>query len=444
MDSVRLTASLEPKLFYRSEEALDRLSNQLPILWANPERKAADHLSDVWEMDTGIQDAAERLERSKPLLAKLFPQLGATGGAISSPLLDATSLRDLGYLPKTDARLLIKADHLLPVAGSIKARGGFHEVLQVAEGIVDNSGVFRAPGDVLDLASADTVELFSNREIVVGSTGNLGMSTGLLARKLGFRVSVHMSRDAKEWKKAALRAAGVHVVEHQGDYEVAVQQAQHESESRETSHFIDDLGSTALLWGYSTAAGELALQLNEQGIDVDSDRPLFVYIPCGVGGAPAGITLGLKRIYGDNVHCVFAEPTQAPSFLLGMLRSGSPSVYELGLENSTEADGLAVPVASRLALMTMRNRVSACFTVTDDDLFRGLYDVYQELGQRVEPSAAAGLSGPRMMLESDVGHQLLQSTGLAEATHVVWTTGGSLVPIAEHDEMLRRGENGSP
>lgn len=426
---------------------IESLKSAKPTLWAG--RGAKEQSShDISAQQ--VQQAVQRFERFAPLLMKLFPELTQSAGRIESPLLPVPQMQQALQLPAEAGQLWVKADHSLPVAGSVKARGGVHEVLEHAENIALQHGLL-ADGDYLQLASDAARAVFAQYQVAVGSTGNLGLSIGVMASALGFKAAVHMSADAKEWKKQRLRARGVQVVEHTGDYAMAVAAGRALAEQDPHCHFVDDEHSLSLLLGYAAAAPYLVAQIQDAKRTVDEKNPLFVYIPCGVGGAPGGVALGLQQAFGPHVHCFFAEPVQSPCFIVEMLAGAQalpgleahPSVYELGLNNQTEADGLAVPRASELAADVVRGFLGGVFTVEDETLFRDLYLLKNSEDLSIEPSAAAGFSGPRELLQSAAGQDYLQRQNLrpymANATHIVWTTGGLFVPDEEYAKFLQRG-----
>lgn len=418
------------------------LRRREPLLWLNPALSPA--AGTLPRLAVGAADIAEThalLARWAPALAALFPALAASGGRIESPL---RRLQDpdavLGHSPS--GAVWIKCDHALPVAGSVKARGGIAEVLMHAEDVARAHGLLD-PADALWPLRDQARALFARHTVAVGSTGNLGLGIGTLAAALGFRAVVHMSAEAKAWKKARLRERGATVIEHTGDYAAAVAAGRAASRADPASYFVDDEDSLRLFLGYAAAAQPLARQLAQAGITVDAAHPLFVYLPCGVGSAPGGIGFGLKHVFGDHVHLFFAQPCATPSMLLRLaFPDRSRSVYELGLDNRTEADGLAVPRASERVFGLMQHLVSGVFTVEDAVLFGYLRRLYATSGLRIEPSAAAGFPGPRWLLESPAGREYLARhalTGrLAQATHLLWTTGGLLVPDDEFDGWLGR------
>jgi D-serine dehydratase len=418
------------------------LREQQPLLWLNP-GYGPDADGRDCPLDPAVAEA--RFERCAGLLADVFPELRASAGHLASPLAPIPHWRAALGLAHPSGAWFLKRDDALPVAGSVKARGGFHEVLSLAERIATEAGLLRNGTDRRVLAGPEARALLGRSTLAVGSTGNLGLGIGLIGAGLGLRAVVHMSADAKEWKKQRLRQRGIEVVEHHGDYAAAVAAGRAIAQADPMMHFVDDEHSEALFLGYAAAARELLAQLRQAGRPVDAGHPLFVYLPCGVGGAPGGILYGLKRLLGAHVHGFFVEPTASPCMLV-QLACGTDrpvSVYDVGLSNRTEADGLAVGLASPLVAPLMARLLSGVFTVADDTFYADAWRLEQAEGIYVEPSAATGLRGPAWVLESPQGREYLRRHGLEavmdQATHVIWSTGGSLVPEGIRQGFRARG-----
>lgn len=421
---------------------LEQLRAAEPLFWENPGwQPAAEGLAVLPLGLADILDAAERLQRFAPLLATCFPELQASGGIIESPLISCPRLA--ARLTREDgiaalATVYVKADHALPVAGSIKARGGIYAVLHFAEKVARGSGLMDDGLDYRQLLSPGFRKCFGEYELSVGSTGNLGLSIGIMGAALGFRVTVHMSREAKMWKKERLRQRGVNVVEHASDYTAACVEARRLAENNPQIHFIDDENSLELFLGYSVALLRLRDQFAEAGIPVDAEHPVFFYLPCGVGGAPGGITFAARQVFGDFAHCCFVEPVQAPCMTAGLItgQHSDLSIYDLGLTLKTDADGLAVACPSRFVGKLMQPLLSACVTLTDREMYRYLMAMYEAEGLEVEPSSAAACGGMKMLYRTEAGLAFLQKRGLpvspGSSTHVAWTTGGLFVPAEQH------------
>lgn len=296
--------------------AIQQIKSYQPMLWINDRMtetgEAFSHLSMQYPRlnELAIRDAEARLQRFAPLIAGLFPETKESQGIIESKIEEISAMKHLlqqKYSQNFAGRLLLKCDSHLPVAGSVKARGGVYEVLKHAEDLALKSGMLKIEDDYSILAEPYFRDFFNQYSLAVGSTGNLGLSIGIVGSALGFKTVVHMSHDARVWKKDLLRSKGVQVLEYESDYSKAVEAGRKQSQQDAMSYFIDDENSLDLFLGYSVAALRLKEQLAKMKVSTDREHPLFVYLPCGVGGAPGGICYGLKTIFGDHVHCFFCR-----------------------------------------------------------------------------------------------------------------------------------------
>lgn len=427
---------IDIKAWIKKYPLLEKLISTDEVIWLNSKlQKYENALQKLPLTKADVEDAEERLKRFAPYIASVFPETKETNGIIESPLKRIPSMKqtlEQRYQQPISGELLLKCDSHLPISGSIKARGGIYEVLKHAESLAFQHGLLTREDDYSILASDTFRAFFSNYSIAVGSTGNLGLSIGIISAKLGFNVTVHMSADAKQWKKDLLRSKNVNVVEYEADYSKAVEEGRSQANSDPTCYFVDDEHSRDLFLGYAVAAFRLKKQLEALEIKVDQQHPLFVYLPCGVGGGPGGIAFGLKLLFHDHVHCFFAEPTHSPCMLLGLMTGlhEQIAVQDIGLDNRTDADGLAVGRPSGFVGQVMEPLLSGIYTVNDGQLYTMLKDLADTENLYLEPSALAGMPGP-IKLQSE-GAEYISKQQLSEsmdrATHIIWGTGGSMVP----------------
>ncbi|MED4861661.1 D-serine ammonia-lyase [Bacillus atrophaeus] len=440
------------------EKCLSDLRDQFPLLqqltaldevfWVNPNIETFQSgIQKCTISEKDVRDAEKRLERFAPYIVSAFPDTKPTNGIIESPLVNIPSMKkslESDYQKSLRGELLLKCDSHLPISGSIKARGGIYEVLKHAEKLALQHKLLTLEDDYSIFDSDRFRDFFSRYSIVVGSTGNLGLSIGIMSAKLGFNVTVHMSSDAKEWKKDLLRSKNVNVIEYEADYSKAVEEGRKQAAIDPSCYFVDDENSKDLFLGYSVAASRLDKQLKELKITVDENHPLFVYLPCGVGGGPGGVAFGLKLMFRDHVHCFFAEPTHSPSMLLGLMTGlhDQISVQEIGIDNKTDADGLAVGRPSRFAGKIIEPFLSGSYTVSDKHLYKLLKQLADTEDIYLEPSALAGMIGPIKLHQS--GMEYLQKHNLKEkltnGTHIIWATGGNMVPSNIKEEYYKKGE----
>ena len=424
------------------EPLIEVLQNQKHVFWINPHKKNEVSVPNI-SMDE-VEEADRRLRRFATYFMKKFPITKITNGILES------DMKEIGEMKKLiegrrgieiPGKLYLKCDHSLPIAGSVKARGGIYEVLVLAEKLALEHGLCTIDDDYERFASEPFQKLFSEYTIVVGSTGNLGLSIGTIGAALGFNVKVHMSSDAKQWKKDLLRTKGVEVIEHASDYSAAVEAGREEALQNEKAHFVDDENSSDLFYGYAVAALRFKKQLEVNKIRVDAENPLFVYLPCGVGGAPGGIAYGIKSIYGEHAHIFFVEPIQSPCMTLGLMTGlhDEIAVQHIGLSNDTEADGLAVARPSKFVGKVVESIISGCITVDDSFLYRSLKAMYEKENIFMEPSAHAAVYGPIELTYSGSAYieQEKLTDKMDQANHIVWSTGGDLVPHKERQVYLQ-------
>jgi len=130
---------------YFSQQDFDELVTNHPIIqqlihaetvvWMNPNQSPVES-ANLSLTSEDVFAAEQLLRRFQPYFEREFGIPLGQLGILESPLEEISDFqraREYSTNAKIPGNLYLKCDHDLPIAGSIKARGGFYEVLQYAE-----------------------------------------------------------------------------------------------------------------------------------------------------------------------------------------------------------------------------------------------------------------------------------------------------------------------
>ena len=118
--------------FVKDAPILEDIIKAKPVAWLNPK---VHSMQDVPKFSINIEDMREAellWERFAPFFVKAFPETKKSQGILESPLREIPKMKSLLNANDEEIKgsLLLKCDNELPISGSIKARGGFFEIMQ--------------------------------------------------------------------------------------------------------------------------------------------------------------------------------------------------------------------------------------------------------------------------------------------------------------------------
>ena len=231
-------------------------------------------------------------------------------------------------------------------------------------------GAFKFRGAFNALSQLD--EEKKNKGVVAFSSGNHAQAVALAGRILGIKAVIVMPDDAPQVKLEATRGYGAEVVQYAKNEpreEIAGRLA---AERKLT--LIPPFDHPHIIAGQGTAAKEL---LEDAGpLDV-------VMTPCGGGGLLSGCAIAAKHL-APNCRVLGVEPAAGDDATQSFVQKRLISIAV----PDTIADGARTPSLGKLTFPIVLRYVDDMLTVTDDELRRAMFFLWERMKIVVEPTGA--------------------------------------------------------
>ena len=261
------------------------------------------------------------------------------GKAHRTPVLTSSTIDAL-----TGAKVHFKCENLQRM-GAFKFRGAYNALSQLS------------PGQ-------------GKQGVVAFSSGNHAQAVALAGKLLDVPRTIVMPVDAPQVKLEATRGYGAEVVLYEKDQDREELAKRISSERGLT--LIPPFDHPHIVAGQGTAAKEL----------IEDTGPLdILMVPCGGGGLLSGCAIAARHL-SPGCRVIGVEPAAGDDGLRSF-RSGRIETIALP---DTIADGARTTALGKLTFALIRAHVDGFLTVTDDELLKSMFFLWERMKIVVEPT----------------------------------------------------------
>ena len=261
--------------------------------------------------------------------------------------------------------------HLTPVLTSrtVDALTG-HQVFFKCENF-QRTGSFKFRGAYNALSQLDPQQ--RQQGVLAFSSGNHAQAMALAGRLLGISTTILMPEDAPAVKQAATRGYGAEVLLY--DRRTTTREALAESLSAERgSILIPPYDHPLVVAGQGTVGKELFEQVGELDL---------LLVCCGGGGLLSGCAIAASEL-APQCRVIGVEPANGDD----VTRSFQTKTIQTVQNPDTIADGARTPAPGQVTFPLILQYVKGMLTVTDEQLLRAMFLLWERLKIVVEPTGA--------------------------------------------------------
>ncbi len=214
----------------------------------------------------------------------------------------------------------------------------------------------------------------AKRGVLAFSSGNHAQAVALAGKLLGIKAVIVMPEDAPTVKLDATRGYGAEIITYRRS-ENREEIAKGISEERNLA-LIPPFNHPHIVAGQGTAAKEL---LEETG-------PLdYLVVPCGGGGLLSGCAVAARAL-APGCRVVGVEPAAGDDVAQSFR---AKRIVKIGVPD-TIADGARTQAPGDVTFPLILANVDAMLTVTDGELLRAMFLLWERMKLVVEPTGALG------------------------------------------------------